>query len=240
MSQDYRVDTLMVEDTFKEREKVVQWLQSLPKPVALFACDDAFALFVSETCKVEGIPIPEDVALLGVDNDELLCQISDPQISSINLNVENGGYRLGEMLDKQFESNDVWSFNLVISPGEITQRDSTRIHNVKDSYVDKMLRFIDDNFDQFITSEQIFSQVPLSRRGAEIRFKKEMGGMTVYRYLTECRMRKFTHFLSTSDMSMQEIADRCGIMNYLNISRVFKKIYGCSPLEYRKAMREGK
>lgn len=80
------------------RMEVSQWLQQLPKPVALFCCDDAHALFISETCKMTNIPIPEEIALLGVDNDELMCNISDPPISSIELEVERGGYSIGRLI----------------------------------------------------------------------------------------------------------------------------------------------
>ena len=72
------------------RMEVSRWLQELPKPVALFCCDDAHALFISETCKMTNIPIPEDIALLGVDNDELMCNISDPPISSIEPRSRKG------------------------------------------------------------------------------------------------------------------------------------------------------
>ncbi len=68
-----------------------EWLFSLPKPVALFACDDSFALQISEICKINNILIPQEIALLGVDNDELICNLSDPPISSIVLDVERGG-----------------------------------------------------------------------------------------------------------------------------------------------------
>ncbi len=225
--------TMMVPDTYRSRNEVVAWLHSLPKPVAMFACDDEYALFLTEICKVENIPIPGQLALLGVDNDELLCQISDPQISSIELNVEQGGYKLGEMLDRQFEIGEKWSFNIIISPGEIVQRDSTREHNIKDPYVEKIVKFIDSNFDQYISTDQVFALVPLSRRSLEIRFKKEMDGMTVYKYLNTCRMHRFAQLLSTTDYSMLEIAEMCGTLNYANISRVFKRVFGCSPKEYR-------
>ena len=224
----------MVTDAERERGTVVRWAKDLPKPVALFVCDDAYALFLTETCKMENIHIPDEISLLGVDNDELLCQISDPQMSSITLHVEQGGYRLGEMLQKQFDSNDVWSFNIVISPGEIVQRGSTLRHHIRDPYVDRVVRYIDENFDKPITSDQIISQVPLCRRSLEIRFKKEFGTMTLYKYLMECRMDKFARLLETTDLPVNEICDRCGITNYLNVSRSFKKIYGCSPREYRE------
>ena len=86
------------------RMEVSQWLQQLPKPVALFCCDDAHALFISETCKMTNIPIPEEIALLGVDNDELMCNISDPPISSIELEVERGGYSIGRLIHQQIKN----------------------------------------------------------------------------------------------------------------------------------------
>lgn len=122
---------------------------------------------MTENCQVENIPIPEDISLLEVDNDELLCQISDPQISSIALNVEKGGYRLGKMMDKQFSS--------------------------KDPYVDTLIKYIDDNFAQL---------------------------------------------LATTDLSLLEIADRCGSLDYPNISRTFKRFFGCAPKEYRQKKRK--
>src|SRR5690554_6163051 len=80
--------------------KLDEWLFSLPKPVGLFACDDSFALQVSEICKINNIRIPQDISLLGVDNDELLCNLSDPPISSIVLDVEKGGYEVGRLIDQ--------------------------------------------------------------------------------------------------------------------------------------------
>lgn len=232
-----RLHTLMVKETYGERERIMDWVKSLPKPVALFACDDEYALFLSEACKVENISMPEEVALLGVDNDELLCEISDPQISSIELNVEQGGYRLGEMLEKQFEAKDIWSFNIVISPGEIVQRNSTKKHNIKDGEVEKLVKFIDENFDQNYSTEQILSQVPLSRRSIEIRFKKEMESTTIYKYITSKRMEKLANLLATTNLSMVEMADLCGITDYPNIARSFRKFYSCTPKEYRAMKR---
>lgn len=226
--------SMMVNDPFEERDEVEKWLHSLPKPVALLACNDEHAFFISNICKVEGIQIPDKIALLGIDNDELLCQIADPQISSIAIKVEQGGYRLGELLDKQFESGNARPFNIVIKPGEIIERNSTRLHNIRDPYVERIVSYIDNNFDQYITLDQVFSQAPLSRRSLEIRFKKEMNGTTVYKYLLWCRMQRFAQLLSTTDYSVQEIAEMCGVLNYPNISRAFKSQFGCTPKEYRR------
>ena len=237
-SEEGHVFPMMVTDAFKERRKVFKWLHSLPKPIALFACNDEHALFISESCKMERIAIPEEIEVLGVDNDELLCEISDPRLSSISINVEQGGYRLGEMLNKQFESNDTKPFNVVISPGEIVHRESTRKHNIKDPYIETIVQFIDKNLDQPITSGQVFALVPLSRRSIEIRFKKEMGGITIYRYIMQNKMRRFAELLVTTDHSIMDISEMCGTLNYSNVSKLFRKTYGCSPREYRSLKKE--
>jgi len=232
-----RFFSLMVQDANKEKARVVKWLLSLPKPVALFACDDAFALVITEICNMEDIPIPEDLSLIGVDNDDLLCAISSPQISSVELNVEQGGYDLGEMLDRQFESKRVWSFSVVVSPGSIIERGTTLKHYFNDAYVDRIVKFIDENFDQYITMDQILSQVPLSRRNIEIRFRNEMDGMTIYKYLHASRMGKFKDLLVNTDLSISEIAYQCGLQSPQNVSRLFKQQYGCTPREYRQQNR---
>ncbi len=229
---------LMVDDTHGDRAQVASWLKSLPKPVAMFACDDAYALEITEVCNMAGIPIPEDVSLVGVDNDDLLCEISSPQISSLELNVEQGGYHLGELLEKQFESNLSWSFNVVVTPGGIVERGSTLRHYIKDPYVDRLVKYVDEHFDQYITMDQILSQVPLSRRNIEIRFKKEMNGMTIYKYLVTSRMNKFTDLLVKSDLSITEIADHCGLLSIQNVSRIFRQVYSCTPTEYRQRLRK--
>mgnify|MGYP002330324836 CR=1 FL=1 len=117
------------------RMEVSQWLQQLPKPVALFCCDDAHALFISETCRMNNIHIPEEIALLGVDNDELMCNISDPPISSIELEVERGGYSIGRLIHQQIKKEHGGTFNIVINPIRIELRQSTEKHNIKDPYI---------------------------------------------------------------------------------------------------------
>lgn len=104
------------------RAGVARWLEQLPKPIALFCCDDERALFVSETCKMLNIAIPDEISLLGVDNDELMCAISDPPISSIPLLVEEGGYAMAELLERQIVGEDCTAFNLKVMPGEIDRK----------------------------------------------------------------------------------------------------------------------
>ena len=100
----------------EDRDKIMTWLKSLPPKTALFCCDDAHALFITETCRMMGIGIPDDIAVLGVDDDDLLCDISDPPISSIQLEVEEGGYQACRLLHQRLLSKSEKPFNISIKP----------------------------------------------------------------------------------------------------------------------------
>ncbi len=230
-----RVNSLMldVKDEHDDR-RIVAWLKSLPKPVALFACDDSHALSISEACKMAGISIPDEVSLLGVDNDDLICEISDPPISSVSLDVEQGGFDVGKALHEMILQKSRTPFNVTIAPGAIIQRASTQRHNITDPYIGRLVKYIEDNYCQEISTAQILSQVPLSRRSLELKFKKEMGGITIYKYLTLCRIEYFAQLLATTNLPLTEIAVMAGISDYSNFSRIFKKHKGLSPQEYKR------
>ena len=216
-----------------DRDKIVEWLEKLPKPVALFCCDDAHAQFVTETCKISGIRVPEDIAILGVDDDELLCGISDPPISSIDMDVERGGYMTCKLLHQQILSGSKEPFDVWITPLGIKERASTSILNVKDPHVLKMIRHIDNNYSLDIKMEDILKIVPLSRRSIEMRFKKATG-YTIYQYLLNVRVEHFAYLLTTTHRSYVDIAYEVGFRDLSNVSRTFRKYKGCTPLEYRK------
>lgn len=216
-----------------DREKIMDWLTSLPKPIALFCCDDAHALFVAETCKVLGLRIPEDIAVLGVDNDDLLCNISDPPISSIEMDVENGGYMCCKKLHDRLISGSRVPFNISIPPLRIKERRSTSIHNIADKEVLKIVDYIDVNYSQDLKMTELLHLVPLSRRSIEMRFKKATG-QTIYQYLLGVRVEHMAYLLSTTEGTHTEIAYDVGFRDLANVSRTFRKYKGCTPVEYRK------
>ena len=219
--------------TGADREIIKEWLEKLPKPVALFCCDDAHALFITETCKIAGIRVPEDIAILGVDDDDLLCSISDPTISSIQMDVENGGYMTCKLLHQQLMSRDRRPFNVSISPLGIKERNSTSALNIVDPHVLKIVKTIDNSYSQELKMEELLQTVPLSRRSIEMRFKKATG-QTIYQYLLSVRVEHFAYLITTTDRSYVDIAYEVGFRDLTNVSRTFRKYKGCTPLEYRK------
>ena len=230
----------ILENDNKDREEwsynhtvLGNWLQSLPKPVALFACDDHFALQISETCNVYNINVPDDIAILGVDNDDLLCNISDPPLSSIVLDVENGGYNAGKLLHQLITKEITEPFNIVVNPLIIERRKSTEKYAVSDKNIRTILNYIEKNYANHLSVEELVKQVPLSRRVLEKKFNEETGE-SLYQYIQNYRIDQFTRLLITTDYSLFEAALQSGFENYKNVSRVFRKYKSLSPAEYRK------
>ena len=214
-------------------EQVSRWLLSLPKPIALFACDDYYALQITEVCKMYDISIPEEIAVLGVDNDKLLCNISDPQLSSIELDIEKGGYEAGKLLHQFIEKKIIAPVDIIIKPVRIVPRASTERFAVSDRHIEQLLQYIDNNYQNPLSVDELTQIIPFSRRVLEKKFKRETG-TSVYQYLLDLRIEKFADLLITTDLPLIEAATRSGFTDYKNISRIFTKAKEMTPLQYRK------
>ena len=223
-----------VENFQTETEAISRWLHELPKPVALLACNDFMARKVSEICLVENIRIPDEVSLLGVDNDEFMCNISSPTISSIHLNFEKHGYELAQVLFQMVKEKRTWPARIAVEAINVVERMSTRHKIISDPYIREIVEFISNNYKSDIDISKLVSFIPLSRRAIEIKFKKEMHPYTITSYITKLRLDNFQHLLKTTDMPIMEIAEASGFIDTSNFSSVFKKHFGMSPREYRK------
>lgn len=229
----FESENLNGEQWSKSHIQLDEWLLSLPKPVGLFACDDSFALQVSEICKINNIKIPEDISLLGVDNDELICNLSDPPISSIMTDVEKGGYEAGRLIDRFIKREITEPFDIIIRPTRFELRKSTEKYDISNEYISEIVNFIEDNFTTDINIDSFSEMVPLSRRNLEVKFKDEMG-ISIYQFILSCRIDYFAHLLLTTDRTLFDLALESGFNDCKNISRIFKKMKGCTPIEYRK------
>ncbi len=214
-------------------EALGAWLKSLPKPLALFACDDYFALQISETCKFFGLSVPDEIAILGVDNDELLCNISNPPLSSIVLDVENGGYAAAKILHELIEKRITQPPNITVGVVQILSRQSTQKYVIRDKYITQVVEYIERHYTQPLSVPTLQALVPLSRRVFEKRFKHNTG-VSIYQFLQRYRVDKLAGELITSNRSIEELAISCGFEDAKNVARVFLKYKGMTPSEYRK------
>jgi LacI family transcriptional regulator len=210
-----------------------RWLKSLPKPIALMASDDNQALHITEASKHAQVRVPEDIAVMGVDNDENICYLSDPPLSSIHLDIERGGYEAAAVMHKLLTEKKKKFSNIIIKPTAIETRASTNIYSTNDTHIDNALKFIHLNIDRNIKVTHLLDEIPLSRRSLEKRFIM-ITGLPIYKYIFNSRMDLFAKLLLETDKSISEIAHQLGLDNTKNITKQFKTLKGITPLEYRK------
>lgn len=221
---------------FFESPPLLTWLKSLPKPIALMACDDNQGNRIAEVCRINGIRVPDKIAILGVDNDDIICNLSDPPLSSINHNIVRGGFEAAALIDRLLNDEERNYRDVVLQPVNIVSRQSTDFYSTTDVHIHKVLTYIHQNLASKITVSDIVRQVPLSRRLLEIRFKQATK-QSIHKYIFNLRMVRFAQLLLTSDAPIADVAEQVGICNFKNLSRQFKALKKVSPNEYRKEHR---
>ena len=219
-----------------DTNQLVTWLQPLPKPVAIMACDDNHAYHITEACQQgEGggrLRIPDDIAVLGVDNDETICRLSSPNLSSLNQNIEQGGYDVAQLIDRILRDPATPREDVMVQPTHIVTRQSTDIYANNDQHIAEVLKYIHENISQKITVDELVELVPLSRRLLETRFKRSMG-TSIYDYILQTRIEKVAQLLCEG-MSVSEAAIELGFSDIKNLSRMFRQQRGMTPSEYRR------
>lgn len=213
------------------------WLLNLPKPVGIFCCNDVNAKMLIEVCISNGLRIPEDVSVLGVDNDSFTCNITSPTISTIELDFERIGYQVGQYINDSLETGKRNSNIILHNPVGIVERESTPSLQISDEYVKKIVDYMKTHFTEDIGVSDIIRDIPLSRRSVELHFRKVYGERTIYRVLLEMRVEKMKELLVRTDLPVFNAALMSGFKDNTNINRVFRSIVGYSPKEYRETHR---
>ena len=208
------------------------WLRKLPKPVAVFASCDLFAMIVLLCCNETGIAVPDSAAVLGVDNDEILCALARPSLSSISQPAEEIGFAAAELLEKMMRGEAPMESHRLFSPGVVVTRASTDILSIDDPDVRDAVRFIRENIRKPISVAHITQEVAISRRRLEQKFRKSLGS-TPQEEIRRARVELAKQLLSQTDMAMPTIASRAGFANAARLSILFRRYVGTTPREYR-------
>ncbi|HPA16189.1 MAG TPA: substrate-binding domain-containing protein [Verrucomicrobiae bacterium] len=230
----------MFEESVSEGEagldRLIRWLRRLPKPVGLLAYDDKMAERVLAACGWAGIPVPDDVAVLGIGNDELMCQLAHPALSSVALPTAEIGRRAAESLDRFLRGRAPKCRLQAVVPTEVIARASTDRYPTSDPLVAGAIAFLVGRDSTPIGTDQVAAALGLSRRTLERRFRAVMG-RTVHDFLTERRMRRAAELLRLHPHSLSEVAARCGYGALSAFIRAFNRAMGCHPREYRARYR---
>ncbi len=211
---------------------LAKWLKGLPKPIAIMACDDNQGNLLLNACNTYGIGCPDEVAVIGVDNDSVLDNLSSPTLSSIEVDIELGGYNAADMAARMISDPSYKGEDIVLRPISVVTRMSTSVFATKDKEVVKALRFIGLNTERKISVSDILKEVPLSRRLLETRFKQATGE-TIYKYISRQRIERFAYLLLNSNDTISEISFKMNEDDPKSFCRRFKAIMGCTPSEFR-------
>jgi len=217
----------------KTLHAIAKWLEDLTYPLGLLACNDDCARIVSAACESAGIRIPEDIALLGVDNDEMICLPNSPPLSSVVQNFEKAGFEAAKLLDRIMKGQEkLGNQKIVLQSTHVVDRYSTNILATNDPEVASALQYIRKNINQTIGVRDVVAATTMSRRALEYRFKKVLG-RSIGSLIRRQRVDQISKLLMETNMSISQIAGKLDFTSSEHIARYFRNEKGMSPSEFR-------
>ena len=225
-------------DWGREQPALAAWLAALPRPVGVMACNDDRGRQVLVACLAAGLRVPEEVAVVGVDNDELLCELADPPLSSVVLNAEAGGYRAAALLDRMMRGDCDGPRRILVEPLHVEARRSTDIIALDDPEVAAALHFIHARATEPIGVPDVVAEVLISRRALEQRFRKATG-RTVHDEIRRVRMERACRLLTETDLPIARVAEASGFGRVSYLAQSFRQAFDVTPARYRRRLRDG-
>ena len=212
------------------------WLRSLPKPVGLMACNDVRGQQILNSCRAIGIDVSEQIAVVGVDNDEMLCELSNPPLSSVQLDTRQTGFAAARLLSRMMDGEHPPARPILIPPQGIMIRQSSDVLAADDADVAAALRCIRNGATNGIEVADIAKFVGIGRRTLERRFSKCLG-KTINELIVKTRLDQAKMLLTDTDWPIKKVADRSGFCFSQYFSVVFKRETGMAPRAYRQRHR---
>lgn len=228
-------------DTRQDGE-LCAWLERLRAATGIFCCNDIAGSKVSAHCRDLGLKVPGHISILGVDNEELRCELSSPRLSSIRLDCMSIGFRAMErayaLLENRGDSSGMPDVVLVPCL-DIVERESTSSWSMEqDSVVSRAMRYIVENLSAALRIEDIARACAVSRRTVELRFRT-VKGMSVLDAIQEERLRRCRSLLAETDEKLESIAAACGFPSVQRLHVLFKRVEKTTPRQWRRANRRG-
>lgn len=222
-------------DSAEDASALKEWLSALPKPCAIMAASDARAIEVVSACRECGISIPDQVAILGVDNDVSLCDFSRPSLSSILPDHEGIGFAAARELARLMNGKDDTPARTIkpIRNMQIIERETTATATPAAHLIVRALDYIRRNSSHDIKVEDVVRHLGVSRRLADLRFK-EFHSKTILETITECRLDEVCNKLASTNQKIDAISRECGFRNVTYLKTLFRRNFGMTMREWRK------
>ncbi len=209
-------------------------LKSLPRPAGLFCANDDRAAVIAERCRVLGFRVPEDFAIIGVDNDEFVCELGHPALSSVAMRTEQAGYQAAKLLARLMSGREKMKGQKIIAHAEgVVVRQSTEVLATDDEGVGDALRFIRQNRNRLISAGEVVEAVKVSHRTLNDHFHAALGH-SILQEINRIRTQHIARLLMETNLSVKQIARSLGYSTNAHIARYFKRVTGLTPLDYRR------
>jgi LacI family transcriptional regulator len=232
MRPTYRAKGLQWHD---QQRRLVKWLQRLPAPVGLFAVTDYRAREVLDACRQIGLRVPQQVAVIGVDNEEVICAHVQPQLTSVARDNQQEGYHAATILDQLIRGKPIASVEEVIPPLGIVARESTQTVAFKDARLCQAIEYLNKNIEHPIGVDELASQVGVSRRWMEYAFRDALNE-SPYQYIREWRLNLARELLEKEPgTKIHQVARRTGFSSAKQLTTAFGQKFGLSPREFQRS-----
>lgn len=217
--------------------RLEEWLKKLEPPLGLLAAQDELASMAIEACTRLRQPVPFSVGVVGVDNNEIVCNFARPTISSVEPNGEDRGYQAALMLDQLMKGETPPEREIRVPPHGVVRRESTNVVAAEDIYVSRVAHYIRDNLTEPLSNTSLAKLVSISGRWLEHRFKKCLG-RTMHQFISETRVERAKELLTQEDnLPLYKVAEAVGIDDARQLRLVFQRIVGVTPKQYRQQHR---
>lgn len=216
----------------RELEIMAVWLRSLPTRLGIFACDDDRGRQVLEACRLGHLRVPEDVAVLGVDNDAVFCDLADPPLSSIALNADTAGYRAAELLDGMMQGRIREPRKVVVEALRVVARRSTAVVAVAAGEVTAAIQYIHQQWGRGVSVDDVAAEVDVPRRHLEKRFR-EVLGRTILEEIQMARLERAKQLLLETSHPISKVAEMSGFGSCSYFVHFFEKRVGITPRRFR-------
>ncbi|WP_187142971.1 AraC family transcriptional regulator [Terriglobus albidus] len=210
-----------------------EWLRTLPKPLGVMAANDNRGRQVLEACRAYDIAVPDEVAVVGVDNDELLCRLSSPPLSSVEQGARGLGYAAAALLDQMIEGRHSRKRHYVSDPTSIVTRQSTDVLAIDDPKVAQAMAFIRDHSSDGIKVPHVVNAVAISRSGLETRFASALG-YSIHTAIRHTQLERVRRLVSETEMPLKQIASETGFRSVQHMTTLFVAAFGQTPGKYRR------
>ena len=218
-----------------EIEHIAEWLRTLPKPIGVMSCNDFRALQVLHAAQHAGLRVPEDVAVLGANDDDARCELANPPLSSVATNHFRSGYVAAEALDSLMNRRPLDRLNLVVEPIEVITRQSTDVIAVGDPHIVKAVTYIRENACRGTSVDAVCRHTGIARTQMEVKFRKYFA-RSPQSEIRRVQLNRIRQLLQDTDLPLETISELTGFKHPEYLIVFFKREMGESPGRYRRSL----